>query len=362
MLRLPFDPALFRVLVVSLSALGLTAHSFAQNGAPVQPPAVPSGPTWEVRERPRSEPPPVRVEPDVLDLGDLPINSRTPGVFKLTNTGDTRLEIAAAMSTCWCTNGTPSKNSIEPGETIELPITFDAGPVMVRAERDITVRFSGYARAVRCPIRADVHYGVRARVEYDPPEQRRIGVVTLEDPQGDPFVVVSANKKPPEFFDGFDPSRDTPRSKYQVRFDLSGIPAEKLPWWYLIELDHPEAPVIDLPIENLEYEPRRMRRPWRFDPGRVLLGNIEPATNQDVYVVMQNIDSGAIDAIERIDITPPIAQVQVMGMERGESGLRVRLRVAPAADHRGLLALEVVVVAQGHDELLTILGRVAPAR
>ena len=352
----PFLAALVS-LVVSFTPSALLAQPAAPAADGERP--LSSGPTWRELETTNAELPPVRVEPPVLDFGDQPVDTVVSGSVRLVNTSDKRLVIQGMTPTCRCTVASIESTTIEPGQSINVTINFDSGPYIHVARRDIPVRFAGYSRMVAMRVAAIVHYGVRAEVRYDPPEQRRIGAVRLESPGGEAFSVLSANLRPPVFLDGFDPERDDPRATYTIEWDLGEYEPEKIPSFFVIETDHPTAPIIDLPVENPEFEPVRMPQPWSFGLSRVLLGRMDPMTYKDVVVTMSPFTTSALDAIQEVFVDPPVAEARVMGTEVAQGLLRVRLRILPEASVRGALFASVRLSAAEHQSQFWIMGRVA---
>ncbi len=342
--------------VVSLAA----APALAQADAAPRPqpgqklPA--QGPTWQTVDPLKTIPPPVKIEPDVMDLGDLMPNVKIPGEFKITNLGTEPLYITAAMSTCSCTVAQLSERGIEPGMSVVLPITFESGPVITAQERDVMIRFHGYSKSAVGRVRANTNYGVRATVEYTPADQHRLGVVTLASVDAQPFRVLSANGAPPEFLDA---ANDAPRNHYELRFDLSAPPPQQLPKWFVIETDHPTSPIIDLPVENLEWEAERTLRPWSLSESRILLGVMPPMAQKEVIVTVRNVNSGGLDFVKTLWVEPDIADVSIFGMEQTDDGLKIRLRITPKDSHRGAFVAKVNFSALDHEDGVTLMGRIA---
>ncbi|MBL8746700.1 MAG: DUF1573 domain-containing protein [Phycisphaerae bacterium] len=338
--------------------LSVTATGWGQShGGPASGSKLPTeGPTWQTVEPMKTVPPPVRVEPEVLELGDLLPNTKTPGEFRLTNTGTEPLQIRAAMSTCSCTVAQLMEQLIEPGKTVVLPITFDSGDLIRSQERDVVIRFSGYSKSATGKVRANTNYGIRAQIDYTPEDQRRIGVVSLSSVDGEPFRVLSANGVQPEILDG---EASVPRSHYEVKFDLSGPAADHLPKWFVIETDHHSSPIIDLPVENLEWEPERTYRPWSLAESRVLLGTMPPLAQREIVVTVNNVKSGGLDFVQSVWVEPPIADVAIFGMEQAEEGLKIRLKVTPKDSHRGVFVATVKLSGLDHEDGVTLMGRIA---
>lgn len=348
-----------RFIRPTAAALLLTAVSAAsaQPTGPNQPPKHPAqGPTWQAIEPTKTNPPPIKIEPDVIELGDLPPDTKVQSEYKVTNIGTEAMQIRAAMSTCSCTVTQLMQTAIEPGQTVVLPITFDSGKVLSAQEREVIIKFFGYSKSAVGRVRANTNYGVRTSVEYTPPEQRRIGVVTLESVDGTAFRVHSADGKPAELLLG---DAGTAGTRFEVKFDLSAYAAEQLPRWFIIETDHPTSPIIDWPVENLEWEPERTMRPWFFNEGRVLLGRMPPMAQKEIVVTAALVQSGGLDFVRSVWVEPEIASAEIMGMEQTEDGLKIRLRVTPNADQRGAFIAKVMVSGLDYEDGVTVMGRIA---
>lgn len=343
-------------------ALGaLVGSACAQQ--PTTPPAPPgpSGPTWQAMDQGSTAPPPVRIEPPVIDLGDVPPETKVSTEFRIFNTGSDPLMIEAVMSTCQCTAGEPDSYEILPGQSVRVGVTFAAGMYLEDPRRQVIVRLRGYSRSTGVELLANVNYGVRTHVDYDPPDQRRVGAVTLTSTTGEVFDVLSVDGRAPRFVDGFDPERDDPRPRYIVAWDLTAYEADKIPPYYIIETTHPTSPIIDMVVENLEYEPPRMPRPWMFDKHRVLLGRLEPQTSTDLVFTLAPYTGTGLEAIDDFWIEPPLAEVRLMGTQALPTGLKARVRITPLPGTRGVLAARVRFAMDGHQDECWVLGRIAPA-
>lgn len=348
--------SVIRLLIALCAALAQPALG-QQVGPTKSPPS--SGPTWQVITPKRTEPVPVRIEPEVLDLGDLRPDVTVPGEFRITNTGSEPLTITAAMSTCSCTVAQLAESGIRPGQTVVLPITFYSGKTLANQEREVVIRFEGYSKPAAARIRASTHYGVRTTIHYEPPDQRRLATVTLETPDGVPFRVLSANAQPPEFVDGFNPTTDSPRNRYIVAFDLAGTPPELLPRWFVYELDHTESPIVDIPVEDRETVEDRMLRPWSFNEKRLLLGTLPPLVATEVVLTLDRVNGGGLDFVRSIWLEPAIATASIFGMEQTDNALRIRVRIEPLEEFRGPFVTTLHIANDEHQEGITLMGRIA---
>jgi len=345
-----------RVVLTPALMMGLVCGAEAQNrgSAPVLPER---GPTWEVRIPPKSGPPPISIDPPMADFGDLRPQEKRSAVFRLTNDGDASIEFGEVRSTCWCATGRISTSRLEPGASATLEATLDAGPEPIALDRAVWVFAMGYAQPAEFRLLAEVNYGIRWHFEYLPPDQTREGAVQLESVDGRSFRVISVNFTKPEFVDGFDPKRDEPRDSYMIRYTLGDAGVMATPEWYIVETDHPDSPVIDLPVVRDE-EADRVPRPWFPSARRVMLGVMRAGATVERTILLRGVGEDPLNAIQDLRLEPNIGEVTPLGMEAGEEGLRLRLRVKPGAKQEGLFYAALIVRAKDHEERVILMGRV----
>lgn len=167
-------------------------------------------------------------------------------------------------------------DTIQPGESITIELELDANSATGATLRYIMALIEGYTQPVQLIVQADVNYGVRTSVTYDPPDQARTADIELRSTdESVPFTVISAGGMAPKFLDGFDPVKDEPRTHYTIRQDFSMYSAEQLPRWFIIETDHPTAAVIDVPVPNYELNPELLRHRFNLSESRLVLGRME---------------------------------------------------------------------------------------
>ena len=86
----------------------------------------------------------IQFETPVYDFGTVKEGKKVKYSFKFKNTGKKPLIIKSAKASCGCTVPKPSKKPIPPGETGEIPVTFDSkgrGPEVLKT---ITVTSNAY--------------------------------------------------------------------------------------------------------------------------------------------------------------------------------------------------------------------------
>ena len=127
----------------------------------------------------------------------------------------------------------------------------------------------------------------------------------------------------------------------------------------MIELDHPEAPTIDLPVINNEYvAPRELRR-WGFSKQRTKLYNLAPNEAREVYVNLNGSFEDPLEALDQIQLDTLGVDVRVLGMRVSPKGLTIRLGITPETDHRGLAEVNLTITAQDYTETISMVGRVS---
>lgn len=312
--------------------------------------AVPSGPAV-----------PVELSPALIDLGDMMPETKKTGTITLKNYSAGTLKIQEVRSTCNCTVPELPTKEIGPGSSVELKATFESPIFMGPVRRNVYIFVEGYGQPIKIDVDARVNYGVKPLVRYIPEGQYRLGEFTLEDIMGRPFRVLSAQGKPPEFLDGYNPASEPPRSKYVIRVDLRSIPESEMPKWFLVELDHPTAAVIDLRIMRDPSEPKPRPGPWQLSHERVLLWRMQPGESREVGVVLKNLRNDLPADIEELAAENDSAKVSFVRFEQSAEGPKAILRVETNPEHRGVLLCPVRFTTQGWTNRFDLIGRVVPA-
>lgn len=310
----------------------------------------------------RSGLPPISLTPEVVDLGDIAPRTSSHGTLTLTNTGDQPLRIVSLRTTCACTVPSIESDTIAPGESIDVVLELEAQSSTGPNERYIMALFEGYMQPVQLIVQADVNYGVRTQVAYDPPGQSRVATIHLQSADGAPFSIISAGGQAPVFADGFDPESDEPRTEYSIRQDLSMYAAELLPKWFIIETDHATAALIDIPVPNYEAPPERRRHRFNLSEGRVVFGRMTPGERETASLRIVGGDLGPASAfVESVEWTnTDECEVEILSVTEDDGGLEVVVGVTPKREARGVLHGTVTIHAMGDARELDIMGRVVP--
>ncbi len=355
-----------RLLAVSLAVSGVCTPTLAQGGerpgsqtepgAAKPPPA--RGPTWETRRPPNPVAAPVRFDPEFLDFGDVAPDAKVQGRVRMINSVDRPIEIESVQPACACSVAELDTKVVAPGRSAELTIGFTAQPAPAFVDTGVDIVVKDYAQPIHLRTVAHVNYGIRAVVNFEPEHQRREGRIELTSVHGRPFRVLSANFRTPVFLDGFEPSTDEPRQKYSIRWDLTGIEAPLLPKRFIVETDDSESPIIDLPVENLEWEPERRVWAWAYGTPRIMMGVLSPGLEREAIVPIR-VHGGAPGEPEVVSVEPAGATAVMEESSRDGSLLKARLRVRPNPEARGAFAIKVRLRLLDCEREIELYGRIA---
>lgn len=83
--------------------------------------------------------PQIEIKPLAVDLGNLEEGVEVTRNFDITNTGNAKLEIYDAHSSCGCTVPSLTKNDLEPGESTRLEILVDTSMKQGKVEKSVEV-------------------------------------------------------------------------------------------------------------------------------------------------------------------------------------------------------------------------------
>lgn len=335
---------------ISVLALSGAAVARQQPAAPATP--AQTAPAVQI---------PVTIVPQNIDLGDMMPETKKMGEVMITNVGSTPLKILEVRSTCNCTVPELPEKVIQPGATVPLRATFESPQYMGPVRRNVYVFFEGYGQPVKIDIDSRVNYGVKAIVKYVPEGQYRLGEFTLEDIMGRPFRVLAANRQPPVFLDGFDPAKDPPRSKYVVKVDLQNIPEAELPKWFMVELDHPTAAVVDMRIIRGDPKaPKPVSGGWQLSHERVLMWQMKPGASKEIGVVLKNLNPGLPADIDKLRPSNDQVKATFVRFEQTPEGPKAIIRIDTNAESSGLLFSTITMATQGTEQTFDLIGRFVP--
>lgn len=302
----------------------------------------------------------IKIEPEVLDVGHVAPSSSTDRIVLLRNTSDKPIQFARVSTTCTCVTGVLLDDMVAPGETARLKVTVHAKDFPGPIDRNLSVWFMGARQPLQVRVKADVSLAIKAEpffLNLAAPVDGVIptkGVINLTALDGRPFRVLSAGGVSPTL----DPDdRDTPAVSHRVHWDLTDVPDDAMKPWWIIETDHPEAPIIDFRVIH----PALIRKmvasqgPWVIAPDRVLLPNIKPAGAMERTIRLVGVKA---DKIESVSVESAQLSVAMIEQTKTDTGLEVTVRITASPKATGMIRTKLTIKADGVVQSAFIFARV----
>lgn len=300
-------------------------------------------------------PSPLVAEPGVIDLGLMPPNTTREGSAIVRNPTNEIIKIRDVRSSCKCTTTEPHLNHVlPPGATMPVNVVFEGNDVIGEKNQRLFVSAEGYAPLV-IPVKAEIVLPIRVTPGwvkfFTEEEQLPTGLITLEALDGRPFQVLSSGGRTPVFTDDFK-AGDAPRTKYQLRYDVAEYvtpdPVDsRMPWWWVIETDHPGAPLLDVRVRSMQtavahrkefWPPGTKEHPrrWTIDPNlRSVVGVFESGRSKEFLIKVENANG-----VELVNVKPVttdlIADAAIVGTVEADGEKFYKVRVTPKAGVRGV--------------------------
>jgi hypothetical protein len=185
------------------------------------------------------------------------------------------------------------------------------------------------------------------------------GEIALESRDGRPFRVLAAHGRPPQFVD-FDPATDTPRARYTLRWDITAEHnAGTVPWFWVFETDHPEAPLVDVRVQHDSTRPDGIREPWVPKDQRLLLDHLRHGESVEAEAKLEySANRRPEPASVRISGENSQFWAELISAVPDGQFLKLKLRVTPKPGARGLLYGTIQVTASGRTAPLRIIGTI----
>jgi hypothetical protein len=315
----------------------------------------------------------VEFEPAQMDFGVLPPGGTARGTSRIWNVGTAPLRIMKSITSCGCTAAEDLSGRVIPaGGYTEFTTTMTMKSGTGEKMEKITVFFGGagghrnrfavqyYTAEVSLPVRLiPSHLAASSR---DRQTNRWVhtmsGNIEVRSLDGKPFRILRAHGAPPQYV-GFDPASDDPRSEYTLRWDLSRF-GDDIPWFWVVETDRPDAPVIDARIRHASTLPAKVdERPWEPSDQRVLVGLVSPDEPFEITAEIE-FDAGHVPdpTTATVSSRSPFLRAQLVDAQRDGQILRFRVRLAvDGTAQPGLLYGAVALGASGYSTPLDIIGR-----
>ena len=314
----------------------------------------------------------VEAEPAEMNFGVLPPGATVRGTVRLWNVGSEELTIIRSITSCGCTSSEDlAGRMIRSGGYIDFATTMTMKSGLGEKKEKITIYFEPGAPDERAAV---VYFTavVSLPIQLDPPHltasnrindqwvQTLQGEVTLTALDGRPYSILRAHGLPPDFV-GFDPAVDAPRAQYTIRWDLDRFEGV-IPWFWVIETDRPDCPIIDARVRHSStMPPRPAGRPWVPKDQRLLVGIVRKGEPFEVTTTIEYAKNYPPDAGSAVVASEsPLFDAELLEAQVEENHLsyRVRLTITDTAPP-GLLYGTLAIGANGFTAPLYVVGRVA---
>ncbi|MHC4422202.1 MAG: DUF1573 domain-containing protein [Planctomycetota bacterium] len=356
-------------------AAGKPAASAAPAAARQQPPPVKDlGLGMKPQRGDASKNPPkwplVEFEPAVMDFGVLPPGGTARGTTKIWNVGPQPLRILKSITSCGCTAAEDlGGRVIPPGGHTEFTTAMTMKSGLGDKKEKISIVFEGYRTYVVQFFTAEVSLPVRltpphlAASRQDPRTRQWVstmsGQIEVKSLDGKPFRILRVHGAAPEYV-GFNPATDPPQSAYTIRWDLSRF-GNAIPWYWVIETDRPDAPVVDARIQHVSTRPTRVEeRPWEPKDQRLLVGLVSREEPFEITTKLE-YDAGQTPDPNSASVSSqsPFLRAELVEAQADERHVQFRIRLTPTASAEpGLLYAKLDLYASGYGAPLRIIGRI----
>ena len=306
--------------------------------------------------------PPVEFEPANLNFGIVPPHTIGKGTAKIWNVGDQPLRIVKSITSCGCTSTENlAGRVIPPGGFIEFATEMEMKTGLGAKMEKVTLFFEGYGGTqVIFFYNAEVARPVRVVPPYvDAANQVQIGSVEVSSLDNKPFQILKAHGLRPQFV-GFDPATEEPRTRYTLKWNMSQFDGQRVPWFWIIETDHPDAPIVDVRVRHDSTRPVQDRtRSWQPKDQRILIDLVRNGESVEIITKHEYATNRTpMPQTARVQNLSAILEVELVGVEQKGRLLEFRVRITPKNAPLGLLYEHISVGSAGSMVPLRIIGRV----
>jgi hypothetical protein len=364
-------------LVLAALAFGLAGPAAAQTPAPGTP-AAPAAPVstaenpLEVELRL-----PVGDRTATLDWGRVGLEETVYGSIRVVNESDAPIRILAMRASCTCTAlDTLEGTTLAPGESRAARITVDTRSIPGTIRNQVRFVFSDQtSTAVQLVFEAS--RAVETSPAFIDALAEPFGVVRVRSVDGRPFRILSSHGSTPIYAFAYDAEADEPRSEYTLVWNLDGYDpqtclnaaGEPMPLWWVIETDHPGAPLVDLrvrhdPCTRLD-GPNAIRR-WYLSRNHAMLGRMPAGASKEFEVEMKWLRNAVVnDVIDRVSEDDDRFDAELVSVTRDGDQTVAVIRITLSENARGLVYGRMTVHGEDprNSQFVPIIAQAAdPAR
>lgn len=242
-------------------------------------------------QAPVDDKPVIKLEPEVLDLGEMVVDTAKSGKVKLINISDKPITVTKAITSCGCTTAGTPKDPIPPGGSAEVEISLKPGPKPgVPLSKRVTFQIDGHA-----PAMLTVQGKVPAYITMTPdlleaPGEGKTseGTITMKSVDNTPFKITAV--VPPIIPD----AGNDAKAEHVVHVDWKAWDETGKTIKLTISTDHPKVPSLSCLIRrpvNPSGDPRAPAGPSPAEKAASAL--VTAARSGDVEKVRKQLDEGA---------------------------------------------------------------------
>jgi len=320
--------------------------------------SAPSQDTAAAESEPVDGPPPLRLEPAVLDFGIIAPGKQAEGVCKLINTGTKELEVLTVQPGCKCTAiNDIAGQKIPVGGSIDLKAAMTAQSAPGTKRADIKILIDGYTEVITLGLVNEVSLPIRVSPAYlnavkDQPQSGRIVVESIDK---QPFRICSIGGKKPNLV-GFDMEKDEPRSQYLVDWDFArDFPEGVAPRYWIIETDRADCPLVDVFVRHESSLPRPSLKLTDY---RHTFGRLEEGTSHEFTVDISDLPES--ERVITAASSSSVARVELLSSEREGSITHVKLKVTPQAGTLGVHFIPFNLYTNSKQQNVAVWGQWVP--
>ncbi len=321
------------------------------------------------------------VSPAVLDYGTLAPGEVKPIDATVTNTGDEPLRFTGEMKGCSCTTLDLRPTTVQPGESVTFTATMTAGltpttkkssiRLVLRDHQPARIEVDGeIVRGVRVNPRRLAAVGRPADNSDGPAVPVQVRRVRFESPSGTPFRILRVDGRDVKTFIGGDRFLN-PQPTHAFIFDdfeqwdpVTGLndKGELMPFFRMIETDHPGGEVIAIPVDHparVAHLERRGERPWLWVETHLVVGAVEPGGTIAFDVPIKMAGANEAEMVHGVTSeSPDVLDVTLAGIRREGREWRATINVTPKRTDDGAFLGRIRFHSPNYSASVPVIGAV----
>jgi hypothetical protein len=297
---------------------------------------------------------PVELDRAAVDLGVIDAEGSRSATVTMRNIGREPLERTGIMSSSPGVHGDVAP-LMAPGESATVTVTVEGENRLGPHVGFLAVRWNEYL-PVRIGTQGLVTRAIRAMPhQLDCSGDNKIGNVSLTAIDGHAFRVHAANGKPPVYTHP-SATNDQPATTVELDWDLSEHRCRDLPVLWVVETDHPQAPIVEIEVfrpgcTELRTPPGR----WRPRRGHTVIGAVREGAGAEFTLPVFNPEYDLMIGARSLS---PDFSAELLHVDERAAESRCTIRITPQPGRRGLLHGRIVIAAENGEAEHIIVGRI----